>query len=180
MSKAVVLSEDGFPKPQWHELYNEQIVVASLLWNTFIQDTAYPWTDALNVWGRTMQCGHASKKLFFLNCCGVFDSNYFQAAHLKITIKVNDVARFSVGLKRLRICRCFTSLEWIMKPFLPFDKVDHEWTPTNSDKRVQYRMNIRLILSLWPPVVRLTEVPRPPPSFELFSIPLLVACYLSN
>lgn len=47
-----------------------------------------------------MQCVHSPKKLFFLNCCGIFDSNYFQAAHHKITIKIasNDVTRLSVGL----------------------------------------------------------------------------------
>lgn len=47
-----------------------------------------------------MQCVHSPEKLFFLNCCGIFDSNYFQATHHKITIKIasNDMTQFSVGL----------------------------------------------------------------------------------
>lgn len=40
------------------------------------------------------------KTLLFLNCCGIFHSNYFQAAHQKITIKIasNNMTYFFAGL----------------------------------------------------------------------------------
>lgn len=64
-----------------------------------------------------MQCVHSPKKLFFLNCCGISDSNYFQAVLHKITIKIasNEVTPCSVGLilfkNVLRLAGAFTSLE---------------------------------------------------------------------
>lgn len=54
-----------------------------------------------------MLCVHSAEKLFFfLNCCGISDSNYFQAAHHKITIKIasNDMTHFSVGLILFKKC----------------------------------------------------------------------------
>lgn len=141
-----------------------------------------------NLRGLGVQCVHSHKKLFFVNCCGIFDSNYFQAVHHKISIKIvsNDMSQFSVGLilffhlkkKNPRIRRCFY-FPWINNETLPSIwqsrqqmNLSEQWQAcTVQDEHLV--PDVKLISSF--SVNYLS-----PPHFELFTISLASAYYLSN
>lgn len=104
-------------------------------------------------------CKHVRthEKPFLVSCCGIFDSNYFQAVHHKISIKIvsNGMTQFSVGLilfkkkKKKILGRWCFYFPWINNETLSsiWQSRQQKWAPANSDKRVRCRTNICCLTS---------------------------------